>query len=380
MCSVIQDLQEIIDVYKEEAQFVQRDFAVYALYRRTQGVPLVTAWLTANAEGGSWFDIEVFAVETWMALSETAKEPFRRLQDEDDRRRQLIVDAQTIQQTLTMHIQMERADAMRSQTMNPVAAAATLLATTLTAMHNPEQLPPAPQVEMQPAAAVVIPPSRFNFRSLKKVNGGRFGGFGGASSHRPPAGFTAFVVDTFPALNTSELKHQGLDVYEELIRRWEITAGDADAIAANIAREEELERVGQEQETVRQKKREERQAAMRQQGGGGGFGLGFGGGIFGGASFGSAAPVGNTFGSAATAPVGNTFGSAATVGSVATVPVGNTFGSATTAPVGNSRAGPPSVGFGVPTSSVGTLNSALERNESSDSDPSAASGNKSPTS
>lgn len=303
---------------------MQRDFAVYALYRRTQRVPLLTAWVAAHPEGGSWFDSEVFAVETWMALEDAAKEPFRRLQDEDDRLRQLMVDAQTIQQTLALHTTMARTDAMRNR-MNPVAAAASLLATSLTAMHNPEQLPPPPPQEEEPPA-VVVPPSRFNFRSIK--NSGSSGGFGagfggGASARRPPVGFIAFVVDTFPVLNTPEMKRQGVDVYEELIRRWETIAGDAEAVAAIVAREEELERVGQEQEAIRTKERQERQAQMRQQGGGfGGFGgasAGFGGFGFGGAGgAGVGGGGGARFGAPPAAPTFGSFGAAAAP--VATAP------------------------------------------------------------
>lgn len=150
----------------------------------------------------------------------------------------------------------------------PVAAAASALTTALTEIHNPELLPPVPPVT---EPEFVVAPSQLTFLSLAKPASGRPFGMMPMSSHRPPAGFIAFVYDNYKAYSKGKEYTISDEGVAELVSRWQRLVEDAhtatgqQVMEALLQREEELEQIGHAQALVRQKEREEHQAQRRAQ-------------------------------------------------------------------------------------------------------------------
>ena len=239
----------------------------------------------------SWFDAEQLLVKSWFNANEDVKIKYRKIREEEEARKELAKDAQSIIRSLSMYKTMDSAmiASTRAQgQLNPLAVAANQLATSLTAIHNPEMLPP-PQAAEKKEDKYIYPPSQFNFTSSCKTRGGFI--MTSSSTRRPPAGFIAYVIDTYATIDKKEYPSSD-QLFLEITNHWQSLCekyqqGAAEAITEMneiLTREAEMEEEGMKQQTVRDemrnKQRQEMEASRAAARTSGGSNFGFGGFVF----------------------------------------------------------------------------------------------------
>lgn len=288
MCVVVlfQAVTEIIAKQQEEAATVDRDLSAYRVYRQAQRAALWTTWVTtATAEMAhhrTWFQGELFILQSWMHLSETERVPYRHLQSEEEARAQIRQDADGILRALRMGKFQHRIYAGVRDGANPLSAIGTEFTKAMMAIHHPELSASPPSVREVSEPEFVYPPSYFTFARVQRqttTSTSTWTSFPMTSSsfattsstalpYRPPPGFIAFVVDNQRDLSRHEylLDDDGL---EEMTRRWLSLVKQTDHVARRdalqqlVAREVELEAIGNVQMADRQRQREEYQAKCR---------------------------------------------------------------------------------------------------------------------
>lgn len=275
----IQAVQAIIAKQQEEATVVDRDLSAYRVYRQAERAALWTAWVAASTgrtHHRSWFQSELFILQSWMRLSETERAPYRHRQSEEETRAQIRHDADGILRTLRMSKFQHRIYAGVRDGSTPLSAIGLELTKALTAIHYPDTSASAPVPAEVVEPDFVLPPSSFTFARCHPSQTTTsfpvttsFTAVPPASPYRPPPGFIAFVFDNHRDLARQEysLDDDGL---AEMARRWLSlvaltgTAAGQETMQRLLAREAELETIGHAQLAARQQQRAEYQAKGRQ--------------------------------------------------------------------------------------------------------------------